>query len=223
MPIYAYIIVAVLAAALISYIVMFFVRANKRKKQYEEEIKAAYSPEEDENRRLESYKEKIAYWLNILEMHTADTNITKTLRVKEALIDEYDELNSKFAEVNLIEKEQTSDQVFAYYPRYFGRTRIYFNGLTYRRVMPFIGEDGFYYAIVFKSTADALGYEFTKENLDHFLDDTYEVSLITYAVDKFTNRKVEPVEYTPYYIPMMALNENYLIKPWYKETEFYDT
>lgn len=223
MPIYAYIIVVVLDVALIGYCVYSFVQATKRKKQYEEEIKAAYSPEEVENSRLESYKRKIAYWLNILEMHTADSNITKSIKVKEALIDEYDELNSKFAEVNLIEKEQTSDPVFAYHPRYFSRTRVYFNGLTCRRVMPFIGEDGFYYAIVFKSTADALGYEFTKENLDHFLDDTYEVSLISYAKDNFTNRKVEPVEYTPYYIPRMALTEGYRIKAYYKETEFYDT
>lgn len=223
MPIYAYIIVAVLAAALIGYFVYNLVNGIKRRRKINDEINSVYSPENIEDSRLESYKRKIAYWLNILEMHTADTNITKSLKVKEALIDEYEELNSKFAEVNLIEKEQTSDPVFAYHPRYFGRTRVYFNGLTYRRVMPFIGEDGFYYAIVFKSTADALGYEFAKENLDHFLDDTYEVSLITYAVDKFTNRKVEPVEYTPYYIPRMALNENYLIKPWYKETEFYDT
>jgi len=223
MPIYAYIIVAVLAVALIGYCVYSFVQASKRKKKYEEEIASAYSPENIENSRLESYKRKIAYWLNILEMHTADSNITKLLKVKEALIEEYEELNNKYAEVNFIEKEQMSDPVFAYYPRYFGRTRVYFNGLTYRRVMPFIGEDGFYYAIVFKSTADTLGYEFTKENLDHFLDDTFEVSLITYAKDNFTNRKVEPVEYTSYCIPKMALNENYLIKPWYKETEFYDT
>lgn len=223
MPIYVYIIVAVLAAALIGYCIYSFVQANKRKKQYEEEIKTAYSPEEAEDSRLERYKSHIAYWLNILEMHTADSNITKSLKVKEALIEEYEELISKFAEVNLIEKEQTSDPVFMYHPRYFSRTRVYFNGLTYRRVMPFIGEDGFYYAIVFKSTADALGYEFTKENLDHFLDDTYEVSLITYAVDNFTNRKVEPVEYTPYYIPRIALNEDYLIKPCYAEAEFYDT
>lgn len=223
MPIYDYIIVIVLAVALISYIVMFFVRDTKRKKQYEEEIKAVYSPEEAENRRLEKYKSNIAYWLNILEIHTSADSLTKSIKVKEALIDEYDELNIKFAEVNLIEKEQTSDQVFAYHPRYFGRTRIYFNGLTYRRVMPFIGEDGFYYAIVFKSTADALGYEFTKENLYHFLDDTFEVSLITYAEDNFINRKVKPVEYTPYYIPRMALNESYLIKPCYAEAEFYDT
>lgn len=223
MPIYAYIIVAVLAAALIGYIVTFFVRDNKRKKQYEEEIKAAYYPENIENSRLESYKSKIAYWLNILEMHTADTNITKTLKVKEALIEEYEELNSKFAEVNLIEKEQTSDPVFAYHPRYFSRTRVYFNGLACMKVMPFIGEDGFYYAIVFRSTADKLGYEFTKENLDHFLDDTFEVSLVTYAQDNFINRKVKPVKYTPYYIPRMALDASYLIKPWYKEAEFYDT
>lgn len=219
MPIYAYIIVAVLAAALALY---NLVNGIKRRRKINEKINSAYSPKEAENRRLEHYKSHIAYWLNILEMHTADTNITKTLRVEEALIDEYDELNSKFAEVNLIEKEQASDPVFAYHPRYFGRTIVYFNGLTYRRVMPFIGEDGLYYAIVFKSTADALGYEFTKENLDHFLGDTYEVRLISYAVDKFTNRKVEPVEYTPYYIPKMALDENYLIKPWYKEADFYD-
>ena len=223
MPIYAYIINAVLAAALIGYFVYNFIQASKHKKQYEEEIKRAYSPEEAKNRKLESYKRKIAYWLNVLEMHTADTNITRTLKVKEALIGEYDELNSKFAEVNLIEKECASDPVFAYNPRYFGRTRIYFNGLTYRKVMPFIGEDGFYYAIVFKSTADTLGYEFTKETLDHFLDDIYEVSLISYAVDKFTNRKVKPVEYTSYYIPRMALNESYMIKPCYEEAEFYDT
>lgn len=223
MPIYAYIIVAVLASALIGYIVMFFVQARKRKKQYEEEIEAAYSPENIEDSRLERYKSHIAYWLNILEMHTADSNITKSLKVKEALIDEYDELNSKFAEVNLIEKECASDHMFAYHPCYFGRTRVYFNGLICRRVMPFIGEDGFYYAIVFKSTADTLGYEFKKENLDHFLDDTYEVSLITYAVDNFTNRKVEPVKYTSYYIPRMALTEDYRIKAYYKETEFYDT
>ena len=104
MPIYIDIIFAVLAVALIGYYVYSFVQAKKRKKQCEKEIEDAYSPENIENRRLERYKSHIAYWLNVLEMHTADTNITKSIKVKEALIDEYDELNSKFAEVNLIEK-----------------------------------------------------------------------------------------------------------------------
>lgn len=223
MPIYAYIIIAVLTAVLIGYCVYNFVQDTKRKKQYKKEIAAVYSPENIENSRLESYKRKIAYWLNILEMHTADSNITKTLKVKEALIDEYEELNGKFAEINLIEKEQSADSMLAYHPCYFCRTKVYFNDLICRHIIPFIGEDGFYYAIVFISTADKLGYDFVKENLNQFLDDTFEVSLISYATDKFTNRKVKPIEYTPYYIPRMALNEDYLIKPCYAEAEFYDT
>lgn len=223
MPVYAYIIVIMLGVTLTGYGIYYFVGATKHKKQYEEEIKTAYSPENIENSRLDNYKRKIAYWLNILEMHTEDSNITKTLKVKEALIDEYDKLNSEFAEVNLIEKEWSSDPMLAYRPCYFSRTKVYFNNLICRRVMPFIGEDGFYYAIVFISTADKLGYDFAKENLNQFLDDTFEVSLISYATDKFTNRKVKPVEYTPYYIPKMALTESYLIKPCYAEAEFYDT
>lgn len=222
MPVYAYIIAIVLAATLTGYGIYYFVGGTKRKKQYEDEIKAAYSPESIENSRLESYKTKIAYWLNILEMNTTALKVTKSLKVKEALIDEYNELNNKYAEVNLIAKEQSSDPVLAYHPQYFSRARVYFNDLTCRMVMPFIGEDGFYYAIVFISTADKLGYEFTKENLNQFLDDTFEVSLISYATDKFVNRKVKPVEYTPYYIPKMALDKNFLIKQWYKEAEFYD-
>ena len=117
-----------------------------------------------------------------LEDNTED--LKSVLKVKEFLFDEYSSL-----------KPNTYDGQISFY------------GGEFEKVIPFVGDDGFFYAICFKKW---------------FEDRTfYRISLIPYAKDKFLNNKVMPVEYDDLYYPTYFVGLNWLTKRCYTDAEVY--
>lgn len=130
----------------------------------------------------ERYKNLIAFWLQKLEDNTE--NLTRVLKVKEFLFDEYNSLTPN-----------TYDGQISFY------------GGEFEKVIPFVGDDDFFYAICFKKW---------------FEDRTfYRISLIPYAKDKFLNNKMMPVEYDDLYYPTYFVGWNWLTKVCYTDAEVY--
>lgn len=198
--------------AMLIVVIVSTVKNRKRKKALElnmsdenARLDAAIKEREE---RLDSYSKLIAYWLSKLEEHHSAAVLTRELKVKLPLYDEY---------LRLELRTIACDRIIN-----FMRTRYIFDAISHRALFPFIGNDDIYYAISISSSADAI-YDFTDENLKHYVDDIYCVSLIPYAQDKFLNSKVEPVEYDNYYLPRFAFDESvWMLEPTYEECIFYD-